>query len=74
MVEPRTGEAGEARNADDRLGVGGNSAARKISAQNKERANQADRHHQAVRAERQRANVNEGIQPGSRPRADFFSA
>ena len=53
MVEPRTSEAGQARDADDRLGVGGDPAAGKIRAKNKKGANQPDRNHQAVRAERQ---------------------
>src|SRR5712691_8940722 len=65
MVEPRPGQSGQSCNADDRFRIGRDPAPGKIRAEDEERTDQPYCDHQAVRAERKRTNVDEGIQPNS---------
>ena len=62
MIKPRPGKSGQARDADDRFRVRRNTAPCEVRAKNKKSADKGDGDHQAVRAERYGANVNERIQ------------
>jgi hypothetical protein len=61
VVETRTGQTGEARDADDAFGVGIQASAFEVGAQDEKCAEQARRDHQAVGAERDRAEMDERI-------------